>query len=83
MRNRNSQREVIMKRAVVSIVLFFDVILLSVSGIVAVFDNFIGEQAEFVVKLIHFVAGLVFMVFTAYHIVYNRKVLKLYLRKKK
>ncbi|MDR2026144.1 MAG: DUF4405 domain-containing protein [Prevotellaceae bacterium] len=72
-----------MKRAVVSIVLFFDVILLAVTGIVAVFDNLIGEQAEFVVKLIHFIAGLVFMVFAVYHIVYNWKVLKSYLKKKK
>jgi hypothetical protein len=72
-----------MKRAMVSTVLFFDVILLSVTGIVALFDNLIGEQAEFVVKLIHFIAGLVFMVFTVYHIVYNWKALKSRLKKKK
>jgi hypothetical protein len=63
--------------------LFFDVILLAVTGIVAVFDDLIGEQAEFVVKLIHFVAGLVFMIFVVYHIVYNWKALKSYLKMKK
>jgi putative Ca2+/H+ antiporter (TMEM165/GDT1 family) len=69
------------KRALVSIILFFDVILLAITGLVAVFDDLIGERAEFVVKLIHFIAGLLFMFFAIYHIIYNWKVLKSYLKK--
>lgn len=70
------------KRALVSTVLFFDVILLAITGLVAVFDDLIGEKAEFVVKLIHFIAGLLFMFFVIYHIIYNWKALKSYLKKK-
>jgi thiosulfate reductase cytochrome b subunit len=69
------------KRASVSIILFFDLILLVTTGLVAIFDELIGEKAGFVVKWIHFIAGLLFVFFVGYHITYNWKALKSYLKK--
>jgi threonine/homoserine/homoserine lactone efflux protein len=71
------------KRALVSVMLFFDVILLAVTGLVAVFDQFIGEKAEFIVKLIHFITGLLFIILAVYHVIYNWKALKSYIKRKK
>jgi hypothetical protein len=31
----------------------------------------IGEKAEFIVKLIHFITGLLFTVLAIYHVIYN------------
>jgi threonine/homoserine/homoserine lactone efflux protein len=71
------------KRALVSVILFFDVILLAITGLVAVFDQFIGETAEFIVKLIHFITGLLFIILAVYHVIYNWKALKSYMKRKK
>ncbi|MDR2813115.1 MAG: hypothetical protein LBB79_00440 [Prevotellaceae bacterium] len=71
------------KRELVSVVLFFDVILLAMTGLAAVLDDLIGEKAEFIVKLVHFVAGLLFIVLAVYHVIYNWKALKLYMKKLK
>jgi hypothetical protein len=71
------------KRALVSVILFFDAILLAITGLVAVFDNLIGETAEFIVKLIHFIAGLLFIILAVYHAIYNWKALMSYIKRKK
>jgi hypothetical protein len=71
------------KRAMVSVMLFFDVILLAITGLVAVFDNLIGETAELIVKLIHFIAGLLFIILAVYHVIYNWKALMSYIKRKK
>jgi cytochrome b subunit of formate dehydrogenase len=78
-----SKRKISMKKRLVSIVLFFDVIVLAITGIIMIFDDFINEPAEFVANVIHSVAGIAFMFFTVYHIIYNWKTLKFYLKKMK
>ncbi|MDR2653224.1 MAG: DUF4405 domain-containing protein [Prevotellaceae bacterium] len=62
-----------MKKRLVSIVLFFDVIALAITGIFMIFDDLVGEQVEFVSQAIHSIGGSVFMFFTVYHIIYNWK----------
>ena len=68
------------KRAVVSIALFVMFILLPLSGkmIVAMQDN---HESMFVWVFIHSLLGLLFAVFGIFHIVYNWKTLKHYLKK--
>jgi cytochrome b subunit of formate dehydrogenase len=72
-----------MKKRLVSTVLFFDVIVLAITGIIMIFDDLIGESVEFVANVIHSIAGIVFMFFTIYHIIYNYKTLIFYLKKMK
>ena len=65
------------KRAVVSVALFVMFILLPISGkmIEAAADNYVWIA-------IHSLSGLLFTVFGIFHIVYNRKQLMHYIKKK-
>ena len=69
------------KRAVVSVALFILFILLPISGkmIEAVKDN---HESMLVWGGIHCLLGLLFTCFGIFHIVYNWKTLKHYLKKK-
>ena len=73
-------KKLINKRAVVSVALFVMFILLPISGkmIVAVQDN---HEAMYIWAGIHSLLGLLFAVFGIFHIVYNWKTLKQYLKK--
>ena len=71
------------KRAIVSVALFIMFILLPISGkmieAMAMEDN---SEAMFIWGAIHSLLGLLFFVFGIFHIVYNWKTLKFYLKRK-
>ena len=76
MKNKKSN-----KRAIVSIALLIMFILLPISGkmIGGLKDN---PDAMFVWDVIHSLLGFLFAIFGIFHIVYNWKVLKHYLKRK-
>ena len=68
------------KRAVVSIILFATFLLLPVT---ALFIDHSNATVAYIAKGLHGHIGMIFTVAGIFHIVYNRKALKLYFRPKK
>lgn len=79
MKSRN--KKAFNKRAVISVALFIMFILLPISGkmIEVMKDN---PETMFIWGSIHYLLGLLFTFFGIFHIVYNWKTLKTYIKKK-
>ena len=69
------------KRAVVSIALFILFILLPVSGKMIEIVTY-NPYARFIWGGIHYLLGLLFIIFGIFHIIYNWNMLKNYLKRK-
>jgi uncharacterized membrane protein len=69
------------KRALVSIILLFSLVMLPVSGVVIHRSH--GTETGHTWLHLHVVFGIIFMVAGIYHVVYNWRVLKKYLLGKK
>ncbi|MDR2540771.1 MAG: hypothetical protein LBD11_03110 [Candidatus Peribacteria bacterium] len=66
------------KRAIVSIVLFVSFLLLPITAIMDLFfESYVGEVG----KIIHTIAGIVFTLMAIFHIAFNWKTLKSYMKK--
>ncbi len=78
--NDDENKKKINKRAIVSVTLFVLFIILPISGkMMQIMEN--NYEAKYVWGCIHYVAGLLFTTFGIFHIIFNWKSLKHYLKK--